>query len=120
MPKRILVIDDDEDLLEIFDIIFREAGYQVIMSNTAQAADHIHFISPNLIMLDIRFAATAKNGAEICREFKSAYPEALIPVMLVSAEYDLQFLAGDCGADAYMSKPFDIGALLKKVEELIP
>lgn len=119
MSKRILVVDDNEDILEILRIIFQEEGYQVIMSNTAKAADYIHHISPNLIILDIRLSGSEKSGAEICREFKSSFPEDKIPVLLVSAEENIQLIASYCGADAYLSKPFDIFKLLRRVEELI-
>lgn len=119
MRKRILVIDDDEDILEVLRIIFQEDGYEVIISNTAEAAEHIHHLKPNLVVLDIRLSGSDKTGADICREFKLKYPEANIPIILVSAEENIHILASYCGADGYLSKPFDINRLMQRVEELI-
>jgi two-component system response regulator VicR len=119
MAKRILVIDDDEDILEILHIIFQDEGYQVILSSTAQASDHIHHIHPDLMVLDIRLAGSDRTGSDICLDFKTSYPDDDIPVILVSAEADISKIASYCGADAFMSKPFDMYRLLKQVEELL-
>jgi two-component system response regulator VicR len=120
MAKRILIIDDDEDILDILNIIFQDEGYEVIISNTAHAADYIHQINPDVMLLDIRLAGSEKTGAEICRDIKNAYPAEHFPVILVSAEANISLIASYCGADAFVSKPFDIFKLIKKVEELIP
>jgi two-component system response regulator VicR len=119
MKKRILVIDDDEDILEILNIIFQDEGYQVILSNTGEAANHIHEIHPNLILLDVRIVGSDKSGAEICEEIKLNYPAEELPVILVSAESDLAVIALSCGADAYIRKPFDIFDLLTHVKEFL-
>lgn len=120
MAKRILIIDDDEDILDILNIIFQDEGYEVVISNTGHAADYIHQINPDVMLLDIRLAGSEKTGAEICREIKNAYPAEHFPVILVSAEANISLIASYCGADAFVSKPFDIFKLIKKVEELIP
>jgi DNA-binding response OmpR family regulator len=120
MAKRILIIDDDEDILDILNIIFQDEGYEVVISNTGHAAEYIHQIDPDILLLDIRLAGYEKTGAEICREIKSMYPDEHFPVILVSAEADISIIASYCGADAFVSKPFDIFKLIERVEELIP
>ncbi len=119
MSKRILVIDDDEDILDILHIIFRESGYEVILSNTGEAAGHIAVIRPDLVLLDVRIKGSAQTGAEICRAIKANYDTEHLPVMLVSAETDLDLVARDCAADAYVHKPFDIFELLMRVKEFL-
>lgn len=116
MAKRILVIDDDEDLLEIFNLVFQEEGYEVVISNTGEAAKHIKVIHPDLILLDVRIIGSVKNGAEICAEIKSEYQEEAPPVILVSGETDLAMLADECGADTFIPKPFDIVDMLARVK----
>lgn len=118
MNKRILIIDDDEDILDILHIIFRDEGYNVVISNTGDAVDQIHVINPDLILLDVRIEGSAKQGNEICAEIKSQYNYKNIPVVLVSAETDLAMLANECGADFYIKKPFDIYDLLSQVKRL--
>jgi two-component system response regulator VicR len=119
MAKRILVIDDDEDLLEIFNIVFQEEGYDVVISNTGEAAEHIQIIHPDLILLDVRIVGSAKNGAEICAEIKSQYREKAPPVILVSGESDLAILANECGADTFISKPFDIIDMMMEIKSYL-
>ena len=119
MSKRILVIDDDEDILEILHIVFQEEGYDVVLSNTGEAAEHIQVIHPDLILLDVRIEGSAKRGDEICAELKERYKEEKMPVILVSAETDLEVLANQCGADHYISKPFDIYQLLMQVQKFL-
>ncbi|QEC78601.1 response regulator [Mucilaginibacter ginsenosidivorax] len=119
MAKRVLVIDDDEDILELLNIIFQESGYDIVLSNTGEAAEHLQVIQPDLVLLDVRIVGSAKDGQEICREIKSQQNTRHLPVMLVSAESDLSIIARECGADAYLAKPFDIYELLAQVKEYL-
>jgi len=118
MAKRILVIDDDEDILEILNLIFQEEGFDVILSNTGETAEHIQVIQPDLILLDIRIMGSPKRGDEICAEIKKMYPEKP-PVLLISAELDAQLLAANCGADGWIPKPFDLAHIIGKVKECL-
>jgi len=119
MGKRILVIDDDRDILSIMDIILGEEGYQVILYDNGTTADQIKLLQPDVILLDIRIAGFHKSGAEICREIKSELELSGIPVLLVSAEANVASLAESCGANGYVNKPFDIEKLLSTVKEFI-
>jgi two-component system response regulator VicR len=51
MMKRILVIEDDEDIPKIFNLIFQDAGYNVVASNNGETAEHIHEIGPVVFAL---------------------------------------------------------------------
>jgi len=119
MAKRILVIDDDDDILEILNIVFQENGYEIVLSNSGEAAEHIRVINPDIVLLDVRIVGSPKTGAEICKEIKSQYDIKHLPVMLISAETDLSIIAGECGADAYIAKPFDIFDLISQVKEFL-
>jgi DNA-binding response OmpR family regulator len=119
MAKRVLVIDDDEDILEILNIVFQENGYEIVLSNSGAAAEQIRVINPDIVLLDVRIVGSAKSGAEICKEIKSQYDIKHLPVMLISAETDLSIIATECGADAYIAKPFDIFDLISQVKELV-
>ncbi|WP_114938663.1 response regulator [Mucilaginibacter endophyticus] len=118
MGKRILVIDDDEDILEILNILFQEEGFDVILSNTGESAQHIHTIKPDIVLLDIRILGSPKRGDEICAEIKAIYPHNP-PVILISAELDTDLLAANCGADGWISKPFDLSHMIGKVKECL-
>jgi len=119
MSKRILVIDDDEDILSIIDIIFGEEGYEPILYNTGTTAENIKLLHPDLILLDVRIAGFHKTGAQICTEIKAEFELSNIPVILISAEEDIEALSNGCGANGFVNKPFDINHLLTKVKEFI-
>lgn len=119
MAKRILVIDDDEDILSILDIIFGDEGYEPILYKTGTTAEHIKILHPDLILLDVRIAGFDKTGPEICSEIKSQLELSNIPVLLLSAETNVGELAQACGANGFVNKPFDIFGLLTKVKEFI-
>ena len=119
MRKRILVIDDDEDILEILNIVFQENGYEIVISNTGEAASHIRVIQPDIVLLDVRIVGSAKSGPDICKEIKSQFETRHLPVMLVSGETDLAVIAKECGADSYVCKPFDVFDLIARVGKFL-
>jgi len=119
MAKRILVIDDDQDILSILDIIFVEEGYETILHQSGTSVEHIKILHPDLILLDVRINGFPKTGAQICTEIKNERELDEIPVLLVSAEINVPELAQSCGANGYVNKPFDIDNLLAKVKEFI-
>jgi len=119
MPKKILVIDDDRDILEIIDIIFKQEGYDVILSETGHEAEYIQQINPDLVLLDIRISGSGKNGIDICSKIKSRPETKDLPVILFSAEDNIEEMSHQCGADGYIRKPFKARQLIKKVKEIL-
>jgi two-component system response regulator VicR len=119
MLKRLLIIEDDPDILEILNLIFNEEGYEVILSETDDASYHLPEIMPDLILLDIRLKNSGQNGIAICRRLKSQTTTKDLPVVLLSAEANLAQLSRACGADGWVSKPFDVAHLTFKVHQLL-
>jgi len=117
MAKRILIIEDDPDILEILDIVFQDEGYDIISSRNGMSADEIEIVHPDLVLLDVRISGFEKTGAQICEELKALTNS--LPVLLLSAESNLNHIATQCGADGHMTKPFEIAGLVKKVVEMI-
>jgi len=119
MKKKILVIDDDEDILDIWSIILGDEGFKLELRNTGPSTEEVNLLHPDLILLDVRINGFPKSGVEICSELKSNTSVANIPILLVSAEYNLEALASSCLADGFVNKPFDIDLVLKKVREFV-
>ena len=115
MPKRLFIIDDNEDILEILTIVFEDEGYDVVTADNSYAAEQILSSCPDLILLDVRITGSPKSGTQICLELKAEPDTRNIPVLLLSAEHDLKQLAGSCHADGYVRKPFDLDHLLQTV-----
>jgi two-component system response regulator VicR len=111
MAKKILIIDDEEDMLEMLQIVFQDSDYNVVLSNKGMRYDQIQVIHPDLILLDVQIKGYGMTGNEICKELKAQPSMEKLPVFLMSAEYNLSALAHECHADGYFNKPFNISNL---------
>ena len=116
MAKKILIIDDDPDILEIISFVLSEEGYTVLTSTTGEETYRLSEIKPDLILLDMRLSGTNTSGTEICTRLKAEHTTKELPVILVSAEVDIKDLALNCGADDYIPKPFDIHEFAQKIK----
>lgn len=119
MKKRVLAIDDDEDILNILDIILQDEGIEPSLFSTGIPVQQILDIKPDLILLDVRIGSYTKTGSQICGEIKQLKESQKIPVVLVSAEANLGKIAAQCDADGFIAKPFDIFNFVEKVKEFL-
>ena len=103
--KKVYIVDDDPDILKILTIILEGRGYEVITFTDGRPLYTLQE-SPDLIFLDIRLSGS--DGSEICRMLKNKTETASIPIVLISANRNLQEIGEACGADAVIPKPFDI------------
>ncbi|MCF2502046.1 response regulator [Dyadobacter sp. CY107] len=115
--KRILIVEDDNDILELLKIVFRGSAYDVVFSSIAPENDEIKILRPDLILLDVRLKGAAKSGADICKELKASPDTRMFPVILLSGEYNLAQIASESNADMYLAKPYDMLSLFLKIEE---
>ncbi|AMR30399.1 hypothetical protein A0256_02680 [Mucilaginibacter sp. PAMC 26640] len=118
MLKRILVLDDNQDILDIVHETLTYENFEV--KSTGDSEDVIPLVEsfdPDLVILDFRVAGT--NGGELCRQIKSHPKFSNVPVIIFSAyiSRDSELLAYGC--DAIINKPFDLTELVEKVNSLI-
>ena len=115
--KKILIVEDEPDLRAILKLNLELAGYEVCTAADGQEAlDKISLEMPDLMVLDV--VLPLKNGYEICREVKKEGSETKkIIVILLTARGNPKdkFWGGYCGADEFLTKPFDIDVLLEKI-----
>lgn len=119
VPKTILIIEDDIEILDILELIFQAEGYKVFVSENGAETHDLNVIAPDLILLDIRLTAGGKEGAEICLRLKSKRDTKDIPIILLSAEMDIRTVCTECGANDYVRKPFDVDDLSDRVRKLV-
>lgn len=119
MSRKVLVVDDDTDILAIIGFVLEEEGYQPILLQTGPTDEYVSELDPELILLDVRISGYPKTGAEICSELKSNAAVSHIPIVLVSAEHNLNTLAQNCGANGFVNKPFDIQRIVDTVKEFL-
>jgi CheY-like chemotaxis protein len=118
MQKRILVIDDDKDLLELIKTFFEMEGYAVFtltrVDNIFKAFSQYH---PDVILLDYRLPE--ENGDKICQQLKSNPATFDIPVIMISGYSKAELERDYHGWNAVVSKPFDLPVLQKVIEKFL-
>jgi putative two-component system response regulator len=116
----VLVVDDLWSNLELMEAIFSQAGFDVFSALDALSA--LSILESNKIdiaILDVMMPGM--NGYELCRRIKALKERQFFPVILLTALTDKQSrITGlECGADGFISKPFDTTELIVKVRSLI-
>lgn len=118
--KRILLVDDEKDLVDMIKLRLEANDYEVIMAHDGQEAlDKARREKPDLIILDLMIPKM--DGYKVCRMLKFDEKYKNIPVILFTAraqEKDIA-LGKEVGGDAYITKPFDPLILLGKIQELL-
>jgi len=114
-PK-ILVVDDDPDILSVMEILLSMKGFEVeVTARGDNTFSKLESFQPNLILLDVLISG--HDGRAICKEIKDEPQYANIPVLMLSAHPGAAATISDYGADGFISKPFDVENLLKKINE---
>ncbi len=117
---RILVVDDEIDLVETLKFRLEMAGYEVITAHDGQEGlKKARSENPALIILDLMLPKL--DGYRVCRMLKFDEKYKGIPIILFSArvqEADIK-MGEEQGADAYITKPFDPKVLLARIDELL-
>jgi DNA-binding response OmpR family regulator len=119
--SKILLVDDERNLVELTTMRLESAGYEVIAAyDGAEALDKINQSKPDLIILDLMLPKV--DGYEVCTMLKQDGRYQNIPIVLLTAkvqEKDEQ-LGQECGANAYVRKPFQAKELLETIQRLLP
>jgi DNA-binding response OmpR family regulator len=116
--SKILVVDDDEDILTVVQIVLSMNNFTVrAISRWEDIADTVKSFSPDLILLDV--ALRGADGREICRQLKKSNETRHIPVILFSAHYDLVNNIHEYMANGLITKPFETSYLLETIRKNI-
>lgn len=115
--SRILIIDDDEDILDLTTSFLKTRRYAVSQAKSGkEALKKVKSSKPNLILLDVMMPRM--DGFWLCRVLKSDPELQSIPIIFLTAKDDAQSrIEGQkCGGDDYMTKPFDLDALELRIK----
>lgn len=118
--ERILVVDDEEDILELVRYNLTKENFQVISSTTGEEAlDKLKKESFDLILLDLMLPG--RDGLDTCRIIKGSPETSHIPIMMITAKSeDTDVVLGlELGADDYVTKPFSPRVLLARIKALL-
>lgn len=118
--KKIIVVEDEADILEVIEYNLRREGYQV--ASSGDGVDGLALIrseAPHLVLLDLMLPRM--DGIEVCRKLKADPLTSIIPIIMVTAkgeESDIVLGLG-MGADDYVIKPFSPRELLARVRAVL-
>ena len=119
-PKKVLIVDDEADMREVFSIRLEINNFEVITAKDGEEGlEKAKKEKPDLIVLDLMMPKI--NGFEVCRMLKFDDNYKAIPIIILSAlgqQFDRE-KAVQCGADAYFIKPFDLNLLVTKIESML-
>ncbi len=117
--KKILIADDEPDILEILSFNLMAEGYEVIMAkNGDEAIEKAHSSKPDLIILDVMMPG--KNGLEVCNILRSQaiFNPTLIIFLTAMSDENAEIKGLETGADDYITKPISPKVLVSKVNAL--
>ena len=118
--SKILIAEDERDILDLITYTLRYGGYQVIpTTNGNQAWERTREEMPSLVLLDIRMPE--KSGYEVCELIKNDHRTSHIPIVFLSAKgQESEIKAGyETGAVDYILKPFAPDQLLTRLEQVL-
>jgi DNA-binding response OmpR family regulator len=120
MTSRILIADDEPNILISLEYLMKREGYEVIVARDGQEAlELLRSERPALVLLDVMMPK--KTGFEVCQELRADEAIRGTKVLMLTAKgRDTDVAKGlGVGADAYMTKPFSTKELVQKVREML-
>jgi DNA-binding response OmpR family regulator len=119
--NKILIVDDDPDILASIKHVLGEEGYNVETTEKGEYAEKLAkktpSLLPDLIILDVLLSG--RDGRTICRKLKKNPDTKHIPIIMISAHPDAEKSVLEIGADAFLAKPFDLMELLSCIENYV-
>ena len=118
--KRILIVDDEEDIISILKLRLEANNYEVLSAHDGQEGlNKARSEKPDLIILDLMLPKL--DGYKVCSMLKFDKHYSAIPIIMFTAraQKEDEELGKKMGADGYIHKPFESEILLKKIKELL-
>jgi DNA-binding response OmpR family regulator len=120
MAKRVLIADDEPNIVASLEFLMEQAGYEVkVAANGQEALELAASFRPDLVLLDVMMPG--KNGYEVCQSLKSDPATRAVKVVMLSAKgRDVEVAKGlELGADAYVTKPFSTRDLVAQIRDML-
>ena len=120
MNKKVLIADDEQNIVISLEFLMKREGFEVVVANDGEEAiRRIRADQPDLVLLDVMMPK--KSGFEVCQEIRSDPEMAGVRILMLTAKgRDTEVAKGlALGADAYMTKPFSTRELVDKVRSML-
>ncbi|WP_158828498.1 response regulator [Mucilaginibacter lacusdianchii] len=113
--KKILVCDDDEDILDLVSIVLEDHYEVIVEADSSKLIGKAEALQPDVVLLDMWMPKIS--GDQLTGYFKKLPKLANVPVIIFSASKDGKEKALAAGANDFIAKPFDIDELVKVVDQ---
>ncbi len=116
MPKKVLLVDDDEMLRKMTEVLLTKQGFEVFtVENGAKAIQQLKFMVPDIILMDVMMPDM--DGFTVCREIRGNPGTAAIPIIMLTAldSVENKVKGFEAGADDYLGKPFETAELVARI-----
>ena len=120
MAKKVLIVDDEANIVAALEYLLRRSGYDVDVAATGdEALRQIEAIAPDLVLLDVMMPQ--KSGYEVCRRIRERAEWRGVKIVMLSAKgREAEVSKGlSLGADLYVTKPFSNAELVARIRELL-
>lgn len=117
-PLKILVVEDDPDILNALNIALGSVGFDVDVLLNGKCILENRFTVPDIVILDRRLPDV--DGLEICEYLKSKPNYEAIPVIMISASPKMKEKAMESGAAVFIEKPFAMQQLVNAIRQSLP
>ena len=120
MAKKILIVDDEPNIVISLEFLMKKEGFEVAVANDGdEALAKVASFNPDLLLLDVMMPK--KSGFEVCEALRADSERAGLKIVMLTAKgRDTEMAKGlAIGADAYVTKPFSTKELVDKVKEML-
>ena len=118
MSFKILVLDDEEDILSVVNTILTIYKYECYpIKEWEKLHVTVNDVKPDLILMDVRLVGN--DGRTLCKLLKADDSTSMIPIILFSSLKNVDTLCNDCNAIDYIRKPFEVKEFLNKIKSHI-
>ena len=120
MTKRVLIVDDEPNIVTALEFLLEKRGYEVkVAVNGEEALEQIETFKPDLVLLDVMMPKVS--GYDVCQRMRSNPRWQSIKIVMLSAKgREVEVSKGmSLGADLYVTKPFSSAELVSRIDELL-
>ena len=118
--KKILVVDDEKDIVELISYNLEQKGFAVIKAYDGQMAwERVKTAKPDLVVLDLMIPGI--HGLEVCKLIRRDAATETLPIIILTAKSDQvdKILGLELGADDYVTKPFNVRELIARIRAVL-
>ena len=120
MVDKVLIVEDEPDLLRTVEYNFKQAGFQVLTATRGRDGVRLaQTEGPDVVLLDLMLPDI--DGTEVCRQLRASAKTRAIPIIMVTAKGDEvdRVVGFEIGADDYVTKPFSVRELVLRVRAVL-